>query len=272
MTLSSGEYFKLWSGEAPGALPETIAAPEPTGHTPTLQVYLPTSGTATGASIVICPGGGYRRLADHEGPTIAAWLASYGITTFVLRYRLGPIYNYPTQLTDVRRGLRYVRAHVADWQLDPARIGVLGFSAGGHLTSQAATRFTVGESDAVDPIERVSSRPDLQILIYPVISFNLTYQPVNALLAEDPQPEQDLLDKLSSELHVCSDTPPAFLVHSTEDITVVVENSDRYAASLAAAGIPYEYVRGSIGGHGFGLTEDWSTRCIDWLRQQQFAR
>ncbi|GCE13776.1 alpha/beta hydrolase [Tengunoibacter tsumagoiensis] len=273
MKIVNHQYIRLWEEEAPGSLfpePEEVSLPDV--HIPTLQVYLPPAGTATGAAFVVCPGGGYIGLADHEGAPVAEWLASQGITSFILRYRLGPTYIYPTQLIDVRRALRLVRAHAPEWQLDAQRIGIIGFSAGGHLTSLASTYFTAGDPAAVDPIERVSSRPDAQIAVYPVISFPLSYQPVTSLLAHDKHPAPELFDELSTNRHVTSQTPPAFLVHTTNDRGVVVENSDLYAESLKAAGVPYEYVRGDFGDHGFGLDDHWTVSCHDWLQRLHFAR
>lgn len=209
MSLVHEEFLALWPAEAPGALgnePEDI---------PGLQIFLPDDGAATGAACIICPGGGYRRLADHEGIRVGKWLAAHGITAFVLRYRLGPRYTHPTQLGDGLRAIRFVRAHAEEWQLDPERIAILGFSAGGHLVSTTATRFDNGDPQASDPIERVPSRPNAQILVYPVISFETTYNPVRALLGDDPDPAPALLAELSSEQHVRPDTPPAFLVQST---------------------------------------------------------
>lgn len=253
----------LWT-TPPGALGTT---PE---DIPVLTAILPTPGMATGSAIIVCPGGGYRMLADYEGPLVGDWLAAHGITAFVLRYRLGPTYRYPTQRSDAQRAIRFVRAHAEEWQLDPQRIGILGFSAGGHLSSMTATHFTSGTPDAVDPVERVSSRPDLQVLIYPVISFHVTYTPVRSLLGGDPHPAPSLLDELSTDKHVTGQTPPAFLAHSTKDTIVPVENADLYAASLAREGIEYRYIREDLGEHGIGIDERWTVPCIDWLRSYQF--
>lgn len=265
MTLSNEQVFEIWQRPVPGA---QGSAPE---DIPTLQVFLPEKGNATGASVVVCPGGGYVVLADHEGVPVAQWLAAHGVTAFVLRYRLGFKYQYPTQFNDGRRAIRYVRAHAQQWQLDPTRIGMLGFSAGGHLTSMVATHLSEGDTTSKDYVERVSSRPDVQILIYPVISeVDGGWHIWSNILGEHPP--ADILALFPSEKHISSLTPPAFLVHSTDDVGVPVVHSDRYAAALATAGIPYEYVRGQLGDHGFGLQENWTTRCIDWLHTQGFAR
>ncbi|HEY3322315.1 MAG TPA: alpha/beta hydrolase [Planctomycetota bacterium] len=256
--------MNLWPGKAPGSLGETPA------DTPVVQAFVPEQGKATGASIVVCPGGGYGGLARHEGPVIGEWLAKNGVTAFVLRYRLGPKYHHPVELGDAQRAIRFVRSHAAEWKLDPQRIGILGFSAGGHLASTAATHFTDGDSKSEDLVERVASRPDVQILIYPVITMGPGGHGGSKNNLLGPNPPQDLVDLLSNEKQVTAKTPPAFLVHSTKDNGVPVSNSDKYAEALKTAGIPYEYVRGEIGGHGFGLTKDWDAKCIEWLRKQKF--
>ncbi|BCL83720.1 alpha/beta hydrolase [Ktedonobacteria bacterium brp13] len=234
---------------------------------PILRAILPVEGKATGTAIIVCPGGGYAHLADHEGNPVGEWLSSDGITAFILHYRLGPKYRHPTQLLDAQRAIRLVRTHATEWQLDPARIGILGFSAGGHLASTTATRFQDSNPDAVDPVERASSRPDIQILIYPVISLHITYQPICSLLGGEPHPTAGLLDELSTEQHVTPQTPPAFLAHSTQDTLVPIANSDAYAAQLAATGVPYEFVRDDFGEHGSGLHAIWTQPCIQWLRK-----
>src|SRR3954470_18882930 len=162
--VKAAEPIALWPQGAPGALghePEDV---------PTLTPYLAPKEKATGAAIIICPGGGYGHLADHEGRPVAEWLNTIGVTAFVLKYRLGPRYHHPSMLQDAQRAIRMVRSRAAEWGLDSARVGILGFSAGGHLASTAGTHFDAGKSDASDPIERVSSRPDVLILIYPVIT------------------------------------------------------------------------------------------------------
>src|SRR5260221_7183948 len=162
--LETSAWLNLWDGKAPGALGES---PE---DTPAVQVFLPPTEKATGSSIVVCPGGGYGGRAAHEAGVVGEWLARNGVAGFVLRYRVGPKgYHHPIEMGDASRAVRFVRAHAADWNLDPKRIGILGFSAGGHLASTIATHWDEGKADAADPIDRASSRPDVQILIYPVI-------------------------------------------------------------------------------------------------------
>ncbi|HUE82880.1 MAG TPA: alpha/beta hydrolase [Pyrinomonadaceae bacterium] len=161
---ASEEPIVLWPKGAPGALGQ-----EPS-DIPTLTPFIPTKEMATGAAIIVCPGGGYARLAEHEGRPVAEWLKSIGVTAFVLKYRHGSRYPHPAPLQDAARAVRTVRSRAAQWRLDPDRIAILGFSAGGHLASTAATHFDPGNSKATDPIEQVSSRPSLLILIYPVIT------------------------------------------------------------------------------------------------------
>jgi acetyl esterase/lipase len=261
----------LWPGGALGAVgnqPEDI---------PTLTPYLPPKEKATGAAIIVCPGGGYQHLADHEGRPVAEWLNSIGITAFVLKYRLGPRYHHPAPLLDAARAIRTVRARAAEWNLDPERIGILGFSAGGHLASTIGTHFDAGKSEAPDPIDRVSSRPNLIILIYPVITMkDRTHSGSRKNLLGD-NPSAELLTLLSNEEQVTKETPPAFLVHTMTDTAVPVENSLMFVMALRKAGVPFEFHLYERGPHGFGLgTKDpilatWPERCADWLRLHKFA-
>ena len=261
----------LWPGGAPGAVgrePEDI---------PTLTPYLPPKEKATGAAVVICPGGGYQHLADHEGRPVAEWLNTLGVAAFVLKYRLGPRYQHPAMLEDAARALRTVRARAAEWGVDPTRVGILGFSAGGHLASTLGTHFDAGDAAAADAVERVSSRPDLLILIYPVITMRgLTHAGSKRNLL-GPRPSPDAVALLSNEEHVTKETPPAFLVHTTTDAAVPVENSMMFAAALRRAGVPFELHLYERGPHGFGLGEKdpvlatWPARCADWLRLHGFT-
>lgn len=262
--LGNEKTMSLWPGTTPGALFG------PRADVPALQVFLPAAETATGSSIIICPGGSYSSLSPHEGRLIGKWLAKNGIAGFVLRYRLAPKYHYPVQLADGQRAIRFVRSHAEQWKLDPTRVGILGFSAGGHLASSTATHYTDGDPDSKDPVERVSSRPDLQILIYPVITMGPGTHERSKDNLLGPHPSQQLVDLMSNEKQVNEKTPPAFLVHSVSDRDVPVLNSDRYAWALKKYNVPYEYLRGELGGHGFGLTDDWSARSIAWLRGRKF--
>lgn len=261
----------LWPEGAPGALGKESR------DIPTLTVYLPPPETATGAAVVICPGGGYQGLADHEGRPIAEWLNSLGVAGFVLKYRLAPKYHHPAMLQDAARAIRTVRARADEWHVDPKRVAILGFSAGGHLASTAGTHFDAGKADADDPIERQSSRPDRMILVYPVISFTTEYAHAGSrrnLLGDHPP--QDLVQSLSNETQVTRDTPPAFLVHTNADTGVPPENSLLFALAMRKAGVPLELHVFEKGRHGLGMGGGdaafaaWPGLCATWLKQQGF--
>ena len=263
--LENEKFLKLWEGRAP------FAKGDGSEDTPAVQVFLPSNGT--GSSIVVCPGGGYGARAPHEGPVVGKWLAENGVTAFVLRYRLGSKgYHHPVEMTDAGRAIRFVRHYAGDWKLDPKRIGILGFSAGGHLASTVATHWDDGDKDAKEAIDRESSRPDVQILIYPVITMGPTGHSGSRqnLFGKERPNDQELIELLSNEKHVNAKTPPAFLVHTTEDKAVPVSNSDDYAAALKKAGVEVEYVRTEKGQHGFGLKDFWTKPCVEWLRKQKF--
>lgn len=276
-TASAAEPIVLWPQGAPGALGREAA------DVPTLTPYLAPKEKATGAAVVICPGGGYGHLAEHEGRPVAEWLNTVGVTAFVLKYRLGPRYHHPAMLQDAARAVRTVRARASEWGLDPARVGILGFSAGGHLASTAGTHFDAGKSDAADPLERVSSRPDVMILIYPVITMREKTHAGSRknLLGDNPAPE--LLALLSNEEQVTKETPPAFLVHTMTDTAVPVENTLAFVSALRRAGVPFELHLYERGPHGFGLgtarpnrpadpiLSTWPAHCADWLRLHGFA-
>jgi acetyl esterase/lipase len=257
----------LWPGGAPGARGQEAA------DVPSLRVYRPPAERANGAAVVICPGGGYGALAEHEGHPVALWLNGLGVTAVVLKYRLGPRYHHPVPLQDAARALRTVRARAAEWRVDPARIGILGFSAGGHLASTLSTHFDAGHPGAADPVERVSSRPDFAILLYPVITLSDEFTHAGSrrnLLGDSPGPE--LLQLLSNEKQVTARTPPTFLMHTAEDTAVPVQNSLLYALALQKAGVPLELHVYEKGRHGVGLggtdpvLSTWPERCAAWLR------
>ena len=273
----AAEPFPLWPQGAPGALGKEPA------DVPTLTPFPAPKEKATGAAVIVCPGGGYGRLADHEGPPVAEWLNTVGVTAFVLKYRLGPRYQHPSMLQDAARAIRTVRARAAEWGLDPARVGILGFSAGGHLASTAGTHFDAGRADAADPVERVSSRPSVMILIYPVITMREKTHAGSKrnLLGENPTPEQVAL--LSNEEQVTKETPPAFVVHTVNDAGVPVENSLMFVSALRKAGVPFELHLYERGPHGFGLgtargdrpadpvLSTWPAHAAAWLRLHGFA-
>jgi acetyl esterase/lipase len=267
--------FPLWPGGAPGALGNA------SNDIPTLTVYQPPGDKACGAAIVVCPGGGYGGLASHEGQDYALFLNQHGVTAFVLRYRLGSQgYRHPRMLEDAQRAIRTVRARAAEWQIDPRRVGIMGSSAGGHLASTAVTHFDAGKPDASDAIERQSSRPDLGILCYPVITMgpNTHSGSKNNLLGKEPSPE--LVESLSNERQVTSNTPPCFLWHTVEDKAVKVENSLDFAAALHRNGVPFDLHIYQKGRHGIGLADKppfpnphpWARDLIFWLKEQSFVK
>lgn len=277
----TGPAFPLWPDGAPGALGKTDK------DIPTLTPYLPKSDVANGAAMVICPGGGYGGLAKHEGHDYALWLNQHGVAAFVLKYRLGSSgYRHPIMLWDAARALRTVRARAGEWQIDPKRIGIMGSSAGGHLASTLLTHFDAGKPDDPEPIERQSSRPDIGILCYPVITMGdkTHHGSRDNLLGKDPSPE--LIRELSNELHVTKDTPPCFLFHTYEDGAVPVENSLEFAMALRRAGVPFDLHIYQKGQHGMGLghvpystfdpdptkLHPWTRDCVYWLKVQGFVK
>jgi acetyl esterase/lipase len=279
----------LWPGEPPGA--KRPEAPEETEErdglllvgkiqSPSIRTYLPDPDKATGAAVVILPGGGYSIVAmRHEGYDVARWLNSIGIAAIVVKYRVSndPAYGYqhPIPLMDARRAIRLTRSRAQEWGIDPERIGVLGFSAGGHLASTTGTLFDqqlmVRDRDAID---RLPSRPNFMVLIYPVISttkpFGHAGSKTNLLGTE---PDHDLVRLLSSELNVTDLTPPCFMVHSHDD-PVSSENSVYFYLALKDAKIPAELHLYESGGHGYGLGKDghptstWPSRCEEWMRSR----
>lgn len=250
-------------------------------QTPDIAVFLPSKRLATGQAVVICPGGGYAYLSySWEGTDPARWLAAKGIAAIVLKYRLpnskSNITPHLSPLLDAKRALRLVRANAAAWNIKKDRIGIMGFSAGGHLAATLATHFDAGNPADADPVERESSRPDFAVLVYPVITMS---KPVmhpgsrNNLLGE--KPPAALANLYSNELQVSKETPPAFLVHALDDKSVPVENSLLFVEAMKAAGVTGELHVFPKGGHGFGLgvgrgrAESWTALCIDWLRGLQ---
>jgi acetyl esterase/lipase len=265
----------LWPNGAPGALGEKD------DDKPTLTAFLPDPAKATGAAMVICPGGGYGGLAPHEGQGYAEWLAENGIAGLVLKYRLGSKgYRHPAMLNDAARAVRLARSKAADWHIDPKRVGIMGSSAGGHLASTLLTHFDAGKPNDADPVERFSSRPDIGVLCYAVITMGpLTHGGSKKnLLGENPP--QELVDLLSNEKQVTKDTPPTFLFHTWEDNAVKVENSLMFAEALHANGVPFDLHIYQKGGHGMGLGggraggphHPWTADCLYWLKVQGFAK
>jgi acetyl esterase/lipase len=246
-------------------------------QTPDIRVFLPSRRNATGKAVLVIPGGGYRVLAyDSGGTEIAQWLNSKGIAAVVLKYRLpftsNNIIGHLSPLLDAQRALRLIRHHAEEWEIDHRQIGVIGFSAGGHLASILSTQFDYGDDVNADPVERHSSRPDFSALIYPVISSDSSFWhrgSFRALLGENPPDE--LLQKYSSEKLVKTDTPPTILIHSADDTSVPVQNSIVYFQALIENEIPAEMHIYPYGGHGFSLAigrghlSSWTDRVIDWI-------
>jgi len=262
------ESLLLWPAGAPGALG---TAPE---DRPKITIYRAPATSASGAAAVVCPGGSYVNLAsDHEGKQVAEWLNSLGLSAFVLQYRVGPRYHHPVPLLDVQRALRLVRARAADLAIDPGRVGVVGFSAGGHLALTAGTHFDEGQAGAADPVDTMSARPDFLVLGYPVVSMSAPFAHGGSrrnLLGESPDP--NLAADLSNELRVTARTPPAFLFHTADDATVPVENSLVLAQGFHQAGVPVELHVFPKGHHGLGLAQadpvlsQWPRLCAVWLK------
>jgi acetyl esterase/lipase len=262
------QTIPLWENGAPGALGNDDT------DKPTLTIYLALHPSDTHTAVIVFPGGGYGMLAsNHEGRQVANWFNALGVTAFVLKYRLGPRYHHPIELGDAQRAIRLVRSRAAEFEVSPDRIGILGFSAGGHLASTAGTHFDSGNAAAADPIDRVSSRPDFMILAYAVISMAAPYAhggSVTNLLGPNPDPK--LVAELSNELHVTPQTPPTFLFSTNADTAVPSENSVAFYLALRKAGVPAEMHIFEKGPHGVGLDlgdpvlGEWPTLLVNWMR------
>lgn len=259
----------LWPDGAPGAQGNSDS------DQPRYTVYRP--GASVHSAVLVCPGGGYGGLAmDHEGAQVARWLNGYGVTAFVLQYRLGPKYHHPIEMNDAKRAMRMIRAHAREYGIDPERVGIWGFSAGGHLAATVSTHGDSGDLAAKDPVDKYPSRPDFAILAYPVISFreHAHMGSLHNLLGESPDPA--LLDELSNEKHVTQQTPPTFLFHTADDPVVPVENSLLYFEALHRANVPAELHVFEHGAHGVGLDlynpalAPWTQLLANWLRSHGY--
>jgi acetyl esterase/lipase len=261
------ERIALWPGKAPiGDGKFEDCAKE-------LDVFLPPAGKANGAAVVLCPGGGYvRHVTDREGYPIAQWLNEHGIATVILEYRL-PAQRHPVPLLDAQRAIRLTRANASKWKIDPHRLGILGFSAGGHVASTATTHFDQGNAAAVDPVDRQCCRPDFAWLVYPVVTMGeFTHAGSKAqLLGANPSPE--LVRLYSNEMQITAETPPVFLAHAVDDKTVPIANSRQFVAQMKAHNVPVELLELPSGGHGFNgckgpLWEQWKAAALQWSAAQ----
>jgi acetyl esterase/lipase len=265
---------RLWDGPAPlshGTGPNDI---------PTLTVFLPQGTSQPASAIVICPGGAYAVLSmETEGTNEAKWFQRRGVAAFVLKYRL-PVkgYRHPVPMLDAQRAIRLVRSHASDWNIDPHKVGIMGFSAGGHLASTVDTHFDAGNASADDPVDRLSCRPDFAVLVYPVISMKdgITHGVSKANLL-GPNPDPQLVESLSNETQVTPQTPPTLLVYAQDDPTVPIENSRLMYAALQKAGVPSALQEYPHGGHGFGFGRNpdpsppgWLDKAYDWLKSRGF--
>ena len=268
------EVELLWPDGAPGAKGSED------GDKPSLTIYLPVKEKANGAAVVICPGGGYGFLAvDHEGRQIAEWLNSLGVAGFILKYRhsrSGAGYGHPAPIQDAQRAIRMVRSRAKPWNIDSGRIGIIGFSAGGHLASSAGTHFNTRYNEAEDAIDALSCRPDFMILGYPVVSFTEWFTHSGSrknLLGQNP--DSKLVESFSNEKQVTPETPPTFLVHADDDKPVPPENSIYFYLALRKANVPAEMHIYEKGGHGFGpgigkgACSSWMLRCADWMKGRE---
>lgn len=235
-----------------------------------LRVSLPSLDRATGAAVVICPGGGYiRHVTDREGYPIAAWLNEHGIAAILLEYRLPEGRPY-VPLLDAQRAIRMVRANATEWKVDPQRVGILGFSAGGHVASSAGTHFDAGRAADADPVERLSCRPDFMLLVYPVVTMGEKTHGLSKEKLLGAAPKPDLVRLFSNETQVTDRTPPAFLAHAKDDTSVPPDNSRDFVAAMKAHHVPVEYLELPSGGHGLNgckgpLWEEWKAKSLAWL-------
>jgi len=268
------DTIPLWPDGAPGAKGD---GPE---DTPRLTPYL-AGGEAARACIVVCPGGGYAGRAGHEGEPIARWLNSVGVSACVLDYRVRP-YRHPIPLGDAQRAIRVVRHRAKEWRIDPKRVGILGFSAGGHLAGSATTIFDAGDPQASDPIDRQPCRPDAAILCYPVLTFGTFRHDGSMRNLLGPEPDPALREQLSLETRVTDRTPPVFLWHTSDDPVVPVENSLLFAMALRAHKVPFALHVFPHGPHGMGLgtgkrgknvpeVRQWTALAAAWLQSLGFA-
>ncbi len=284
-TMAQDFKLKVWPNGAPDSngmtLPEEVFEGKRVRNVSEAEiyVYLPKIGVNTGAAVVICPGGGYGMEAmDHEGYDMAEWLAQKGVAGIVLKYRL-PYGHHEIPLKDVQRAMRLVRQKAAEWGINPAKIGVAGSSAGGHLASTAGTKFDTGNPAATDALGKLSCRPDFMLLLYPVITFNEEFGHMGSrtnLIGDGNKWE--LVERYSNELHVTAQTPPTFLILADDDGAVPPRNSIEFYLALKKYKIPAEMHIFKSGGHGFGMkktglpVEQWPGLFIQWMKAQGITK
>lgn len=265
----SSFMVRLWPGPAPvgDGTTESVATD--------LLVYLPAAEANTRAAVVVCPGGGYiRHVLDREGFPIAEWLTSKGIAALILTYRLPEGRPY-APLLDAQRAIRTVRANAAAWDVDPDKVGILGFSAGGHVASSAGTHFDAGSLDDPDPVQQGNCRPDFTLLVYPVVTMGEHAHALSKQKLLGNKPSLELVKLFSNEEQVTPRTPPAFLVHAVDDSGVVPDNSRNFVRAMKAHGVPVEYLELPSGGHGLNgckgpLWEQWKSASLKWLAARGF--
>jgi acetyl esterase/lipase len=276
-TVSAAEpqTIRLWEGDAPGAVGQAEQ------DIPTAIVYLPEQATQPSGAIVILPGGGYGNLAmDHEGHQIARWANQMGLAGIIVSYRhRSRGYGHPAPMLDAQRAIRLTRQRAEEWNLDPAKVGVLGFSAGGHLTTTVLTRFDDGDAAAQDPVDKLSCRPDFGVVCYAVVALGESFTHKGSqrnLLGENASPE--LIRSLSNDKQVSERTPPCFVWHTQEDTAVPVQNSLAFYSALVEAKVPAELHVFPVGKHGIGLgasvpgASQWPSLCHDWLKRLKIAQ
>jgi acetyl esterase/lipase len=271
--VTSPPVERLWTAGAPGSLGNTEA------DQPSIAVFLPARWHSIRAGMVICPGGAYKLLmSGYEGADIARWLNSFGVAAFVLKYRIAPRYHHPAPLLDATRAVRYVRYHATRFGLLPDRIGIIGFSAGGHLASTVITHFDSPSAAAADPVDRLSARPDFAVLGYPLITLQSPWthpESLHDLLGANP--DEALVQELSNDLHVTDRTSPTFLFHTGADAPVPAENSILFYSALRRHGVESELHIFEYGVHGAGLANGhggtprvpalltWSALAEEWI-------
>jgi acetyl esterase/lipase len=271
---------RISDGKVVGQLPESAVAADYgcLGHIPEPTLTYFPARKGSGTAVIVCPGGGYGKVCyGKEGIAIARWLNTLGVAAFVLKYRLpAEGYIHPVPLQDAQRAIRLVRSNARKYGIKPDRIGIMGFSAGGHLASTAGTHFDQGDKTAKDPVDRLSCRPDFMILVYPVITFQEPFAHTGSRnnLLGDRRDDEQMVKSLSNNLQVTQRTPPNFLAHAKDDTKVPVENSILFNRACNEAGVPSELRVYEKGGHGFSLgregtdSKQWTTDCENWLRSR----